>query len=495
MTKTKFAYPFENIETGMTDQSIDAFKHQVRSILENSYLLEDQKRNGLVDAAFKTLEYPQVSEAAIQAIGEGTICLINEGPAPYHPRYVAPDFQVALDNGSDFFGLQPAVNLNEAITNLLTLYNYSPSAGPPPYIGRIDRLLEPYVEGQSTEVVIDLLKMFWTLVDRLHPDAFVHANIGPEESKIGSLLLDIDDSIKTITNLTLRYDKDVTQREFALKAVRNAMHLAKPYFLNHPVHLKEWGQDYVVASCYNVMRLGGGIFTLVRLNLSDLAKRFEGSLDELLEETLPELVSLQMEVINSRIRYLVEGVEWFENSIFVKEGLLHPDNFTAYAGVVGLNELVNQVMALKGKPECLYGHDDEANQIALSILTIIKSELMKHEAAYCHGTDGKIVFHAQVGISEDQETTPGCRIPAATEPDLYSHLRTAAPIQKLVEGGISDIFEFDQTAKNNPEAILDIIDGAMALGIRDLSIGCVDSEYIRVSGYLVRRADLERSAK
>ena len=159
--------------------------------------------------------------------------------------------------------------------------------------------------------------------------------------------------------------------------------------------------------------------------------------------------------------------------------------------MVGLNELVNQVMTAQGKSECKYGHDDEANQLAVSIVSSLKSALMNHEAEYCFGSQGKVTFHAQVGISDDQGITPGCRIPAGSEPDLYSHLRASAPIQKLVEGGISDIFEFDQTAKNNPEAILDIIDGAMALGIRDLSIGCVDSEYIRVSGYLVKRSDLE----
>ncbi|MBG0786979.1 MAG: DUF3029 family protein, partial [Anaerolineaceae bacterium] len=37
----------------------------------------------------------------------------------------------------------------------------------------------------------------------------------------------------------------------------------------------------------------------------------------------------------------------------------------------------------------------------------------------------------------------------------------------------------------------DIINGAMKLGLRDISIGSNDSEFVRVSGYLVRRADLE----
>ncbi len=438
-----------------------------------------------------TLPYPPVSDEALEALEQGVICLLGEGPAPYHPRYVAPDYQKLLEEGSAFFELKPATNLYEAVTSLLTVYNYSPTSGDPPFIGKLDELLEPYVKSLPDEAAVPVLKSFWTLIDRLHPNAFVHADLGPQATRTGELLLDIDDEVATITNMTLRYDPDNTPRDFALKAVRNAMHLSKPYFLNHPLHEAEWGSDYIVASCYNIMRLRGGIFTLVRLNLAEVAKHFDGSPDELLNKELPRLAKLQMEVINSRIRHLVEKVGWFDHAVFIKEGLLDPEKFSAYAGVVGLNELVNKLMEDQGGPEAKLGHNDEANEIATKIIDQLKRELYQYPAAYCNGTNGRIIFHAQVGIAEDEGTTPGCRIPAGTEPDLYTHLRAAAPIQALVEGGVSDIFEFDQTAKQNPEAVLDIINGAMKLGMRDISLGSTDSEYIRVSGYLVRRCDLE----
>jgi YjjI family glycine radical enzyme len=491
MTQTKIAYPFEHLETGMTSEDVEQFKSQVRSVIEDPNILEDQKRVAMMDAAFKTLSYPTVSDAALEALGQGMICLLGEGPAPYHPRYVAPDYQKLLEEGSAFFDLKPAEDLHEAITSLLTAYNYSPTSDDPPFIGKLDELLEPYVQNIPDRIAYPALKSFWVLVDRLHPNAFVHADLGPKVTRAGEMLLDIDDEAATITNMTLRYDPEKTPREFALKAVRNALHLSKPYFLNHPVHVAEWGEDYIIASCYNVMYLRGGIFTLVRLNLAEVAKRFNGTLDQLLNEELPRLAELQMEVINSRIRHLVEKVGWFDHAIFVKEDLLDPQKFTAYAGVVGLNELVNRVMDLQGRPEADLGHDDEANQVATQIVSRLKQELYTYPAAYCKGTNGRITFHAQVGISEDEGTTPGCRIPAGTEPDLYTHLRAAAPIQSLVEGGVSDIFEFDQTSKQNPEAVLDIINGAMKLGMRDISLGSTDSEYIRVSGYLVRRCDLE----
>ncbi len=159
----------------------------------------------------------------------------------------------------------------------MTIYNYSPTAGDPPYIGNLDTLLEPYVQDLPTEVARPVLKSFWTLIDRLHPDAFVHADIGPEATRTGEMLLDIDHEAGTITNVTLRYDPDVTPRDFALKAVRNALQLSKPYFLNHPLHLADWGPDYIVASCYNIMWLRGGIFTLVRINLAEASGFFRQS--------------------------------------------------------------------------------------------------------------------------------------------------------------------------------------------------------------------------
>jgi YjjI family glycine radical enzyme len=491
MTQTKIAYPFEHLENGMQAGDLADFKDQVRSVVADPMLLEEQKRVAMMDAAYKTLPYPTVSEAALEALGQGVICLLGEGPAPYHPRYVAPDFQKLLDEGSDFFNLKPATNLYEAITSLLTLYNYSPTSGDPPYIGNLDLLLEPFVRDLPAEMARPVLKSFWTLIDRLHPDAFVHADIGPEATRTGEMLLDIDHEAGTITNLTLRYDPAQTPRNFALKAVRNALQLSKPYFLNHPRHLADWGPDYIVASCYNIMWLRGGIFTLVRLNLAEVARHFDGDLATFLDGELPRLAALQVEVINSRIRHIVEEVGWFENTIFVKEGLLDPEKFSAYAGVVGLNELVNEMMVRAGRPDAKYGHDAEANAVAVQIVTRLKQELAKHPSPYCRGTGERVVFHAQVGISEDQNATPGCRLPAGTEPEIYTHLQATAPIQALVEGGVSDIFEFDQTARQNPEAVLDIINGAMKLGMRDISIGSTDSEFVRVSGYLVRRADLE----
>ena len=158
MTQTKIAYSFEHLEDGMHVEDLEVFKDQVRSVVTDPMLLEEQKRVAMMDAAYKTLSYPQVSAAALDALGQGVICLLGEGPAPYHPRYVAPDFQKLLNEGSEFFNLKPATNLFEAVTSLLTVYNYLPTAGDPPYIGNLDSLLEPFVRELPDEVARPVLK-------------------------------------------------------------------------------------------------------------------------------------------------------------------------------------------------------------------------------------------------------------------------------------------------------------------------------------------------
>ena len=92
---------------------------------------------------------------------------------------------------------------------------------------------------------------------------------------------------------------------------------------------------------------------------------------------------------------------------------------------------------------------------------------------------------------EDVGVTPATRLPSGEEPDLYSHISAEAPNHEWLSGGVSTILEFDQTASRNPEAVLDIIKGAFKKGVRNLSIGSANSEFIRVTGYLIRRSDLE----
>lgn len=484
--------PFEDLEHGLTSETLDTFKDFVASVIRAPNLLADQQEAFLAGVAAKTLPYPSMSDRAREAILSDVLCLLAEGGAPFHFRYLAPDFKKLLEQGSEFLELKPAENLHEATAMLLTAYNYVPDHGLTPVcIGRIDDLLDPFLDTVSPSEARAVLRSFWLLVDRLYPNAFVHASLGPEETRTGRLMLELDRELETICNVALRYDPEITSRAFALDAVQTALQVTKPYFFNHRMMLDDWGPDYAIASCYNCMLTGGGIYTMARLNLKRLVALTDASIEDTLDTLIPEAAHLQMEVIDGRIRFLVEELNLFEKSFLVHEGLLSPDRFTAYAAVFGLAEAVNILMERAGRPEARYGHDAEANELGVRIIERLASELRAIPAPYCDGTAGHVSFHAQVGINPDIQVTPGVRVPPGEEPDLYEHLQAEAPHHRLLDGGVSTILEFDQTARENPEAVLDIVNGAIHNGIRTLSVGSVDSEFIRVSGYLVRRSDLE----
>lgn len=101
------------------------------------------------------------------------------------------------------------------------------------------------------------------------------------------------------------------------------------------------------------------------------------------------------------------------------------------------------------------------------------------------------MLHAQVGAANDEGTTAAHRIPIGQEPDLYSHIRQAAKFQKYFPSGVGDHFPFDETAKRNPKAVLDVFKGGFKLGNRYLSAYNDDGDLIRVTGYLVKKSDVE----
>ena len=483
---------FEDLHKGLTAESLDDFRDAVSEVVRSRALQTDEKLVQLASLAAKTQAYTPCSPEANRAIEQGILCLMGEPGRPFHFRYIAPDFARLLTHGSEFLELAPAKDLYDAVEILLTAYNYVPDhALLPVALGRIDLLLEPYIGTVPEPTARRLLASLWRLVDRLHPSGFVNANLGPQETKAGRLLLETDRDVQTVTNTTFFYDPEKTPRGFALEAVRTALELSKPYFFNYPLMRRDWGPNVTVGSCLNSMLVGGGVYTLVRLNLRRLAEESRGSVDEFVEQAIPAYAKLQVEVINSRVRYLVEDLGFLESSFLVREGVLQRDRFTAYAGVVGLAQAAQILLERDGRTDVRYGLDAESNALGQRITLRLAAELKRYPAVHCDGSNGRVAFHAQVGIQNDIGTTPGVRIPVMQEPDLYDHLRVEGCQHAALDGGVSTILVFEPTARENPEAVLNIIEGALRSGVRGLSVGCADSEYVRVTGYLVRRSDID----
>lgn len=459
------------------------------NIIKDKILTYEQKVLSLAREAENSLDVLNISDEVQYYRDEGVVCDLFEGNAPYRPRYIVPDYERFMNEGSEFLGLKPPKDIWEAINSLLILYKHVPSITSfPVYIGNIDKLLNPFLEDEAE--AYKAIKIFLTHIDRTITDSFCHGNIGPEDTKAGRIILKAERELENaIPNLTLKYNKN-TSDDFALDSINTALITAKPSFANHEIFSRELSADYGIASCYNGLKIGGGSYTLVRLNLAKLA---EGAQDkeEFLNKLLPKATKAMIEYIDERIRFLVEESEFFQASFLVKEKLISRNNFTAMFGMVGLAECVNKIMVSKDQEE-RFGHSEEANTLGLEIIDRLYNEVNKYTNPYCEATAGKYLLHAQVGIDTDKDISPGCRIPIGEEPELYKHVIQSAKFHKYFPSGIGDVFSFDSTAKRNPEYILDIIKGGFKQGMRYFSLYSSDCDVIRITGYLVKRSEIEK---
>lgn len=464
----------------------------ILNIIKDNTLTYEQKIITLARVAENSLNVLDISDEVQQYRDENIICDLNEGNAPYRPRYIVPDYDKFMKNGSEFLGLKPPTDLWEAINNLLILYKHVPSITSfPVYIGNIDTLLEPFIKDE--EEAYKAIKLFLTHLDRTITDSFCHSNIGPADTKAGRLILRAERELQhAIPNITIKYSKD-TPDDFALDAVNTALVTAKPSFANHEIFLKEFNNSYGIASCYNGLNIGGGSYTLVRLNLAYLSKKAKDK-EDFINRVLPDAVKRMSSYMDERIRFIVEESGFFENHFLVQEGLIHKDRFTAMFGIIGLAECVNNFIDSKDQKN-RFGHSERADELGYHIIEKLYEEVNNHNNKYCGVTKGKFLLHAQVGIETDYGISPGCRIPIGEEPEIHQHVIQSAKFHKFFPSGIGDIFKFDTTAKNNPRYILDIIKGAFNEKMRYFSLYSSDCDVIRITGYLVKRSDMEKLSK
>ena len=480
-------------------ERVNETRKNILEIIESATLTHEQKLTCLAnqaDSLMEVLDLPEgLDELLNVPIDRKCICDLSEGHAPMRPRYIIPDYAKFLKEGSKFLQLDPPTDLYEALNSLMIFYKHVPSVtNYPVYVGQLDELLEPYIDTVDEAQAKKMLKLFLTQMDRTILDSFSHANIGPRETKAGRLLLEAEKELENaVPNLSFKYDEDITPDDFALKAIDCAMHSAKPSFANHKMFKSELGENYVIASCYNGLLLGGGAYTLCRLVLGNIAKRAK-NIKDFKERELPYVLDIMARYMDARIKFEVEESGFFENNFLAKEGFIHRDRFSGMYGLVGLADCVNILFekeGIKGR----FGHDEAANDLGVEIMEIIKEFNLNHKNKYCEGTNGHFLLHAQVGLAEDENVTPGTRIPIGEEPEeLIDQLNVLKKFHKYFTSGTGDIFPIDMTVHRNPEYVLDIIKGSFKMDLRYLSFYSSDSDVIRVIGYLVKRSELEKLA-
>jgi YjjI family glycine radical enzyme len=471
--------------------SMAEIQSRVRSTVTDPALTYRQRLHRLAGLAEEAVEPPAVSDACREAQEKGVICDLGEGHAPYRPRYLLPDYAVALRNGSTFLELDPARDIDEALAFLLIAYTAVPSiTSYPVYVGDLDKLLAPYLDGISDEDLYRRLRLFWISLDRMLPDAFVHSNLGPDDTRVGRTILRLErELLQVVPNLTLKVDPVRTPDALLLDGVRTVFACGKPHFVNHPMMTTDLGADYAAVSCYNSLKVGGGSHTLVRLNLAETVRQCTGTTRTFLTRSLPHYVELTAELIEARIRYLVEVAGFYTHDWLVAENLVSLDRFSAMFGIYGLAEAVEALLAREGK-DLRYGHDAGANDLSYRITEAVAALVAARPLPYCDGNRGRAFLHSQSGIDSDTDVTAGTRIPIGQEPPLFEHLNAVAPHHRLFQAGISDVLHFDDTARRNPQAVVDIIRGAFTSGMRDFTFNLDSNDFIRITGYLVRKSDL-----
>lgn len=454
-----------------------------------------QKLFGLANIAERLLDPREIlgyTEEEMKYIENDMICDLNEGYAIYRPRYIVPDYYVLLEKGCSFLDIKPPTDLDELLDSLLILYNHVPSiTSYPVFIGDLDKLMEPFITDEEKDYI--KIKRFLNHVDKAIPDSFCHADIGPEQTRAGELILKAIIELENPTpNMTIRYDKDKTPKGFALKAAEACLKVSKPSFSNDKKYSADLG-DHRLVSCYNALPHGGGAYTLPRLRLGTIVKGVN-SLDELLCERLPKVTKAMAAMIDKRIKFLVEKSNFFNTSFLIKEGFLKRENFSAMFGIVGLADAVNYILKLEGLNE-KFGTSQRGDEIGHSILDLIQNIANSHEAVYCERTNNRYLMHAQVGASlspEDYNNTPAHRITVGDEPVLPIHIKQASPFHEYFTSGTGDLFALDQTYLNKLESVLDIIEGAFASGARYITMYLHNTDLIRVTGYLVKKSEAKK---
>lgn len=450
-----------------------------------------QKIVALAQAAEGTLDVLNLPERYKVYAQDHALCDMFEGNAPYRPRYVMVDFAKFMKQGSEFLKIAPPADLGEAIAALQMLYFHIPSITTlPVYLGDMDKLLDPFLDGLSDEDIKKQLRNFLNYIDRTVADGFCHANLGPEATRAGRLILEVEMELQNaVPNFTLKYDPEITPDDFAELAIKCSLTCSNPAICNDPMNRDTFPGGYGISSCYNLLPLRGGSYTLSRVVLPRLVKYANGT-EEFLNNILPDALQALGEFMNERITFLVEKSGFFQSDFLTREGLIERERFTAMFGVAGLCDAANELLADKG---LRYGHDAEADDLAERIMVIIQNFVDHFPAKYCEITNDRFVLHAQVGLQNDEGVTSGVRITVGDEPDnILDHLRHSCRFHRFFPAGCSDIFPFDITAERNPAAVLDMVKGAFSLGDRYVAFYASDSDIVRITGYLVKRSEMEK---
>ena len=174
--------------------------------LTSQTLTHEQKLMNLAKEAENAFDVLDIPPRTRHFFETGAINDLFEGHAPYRPRYILPDYGAFVRQGSAFLRLPPPQDLDELLFSLMTLYRHVPSiTNFPVYLGNLDTLIDPFLDGWSDEEARRKLRLFLNYLDRTITDSFCHANLGPAAPPAGRRLREVGSAVQnTGPNVTLK---------------------------------------------------------------------------------------------------------------------------------------------------------------------------------------------------------------------------------------------------------------------------------------------------
>lgn len=175
--------------------NITDMKKDVKAIIDNCALTHEQAMMNLSSVPLNYVEFFDTTSKFRELLEAGVLCTMNEGNGTYAPRYVLPDYEKLMREGCQFLRLDPPKDLWEAVEALMIFYRHVPSVTHfPVYLGSVDKMLEPFIEDE--EEAKKIIRHFLIFLDRTISDSYCHMNIGPEATRAGRMIVEIEKELQ-----------------------------------------------------------------------------------------------------------------------------------------------------------------------------------------------------------------------------------------------------------------------------------------------------------
>jgi ferredoxin len=139
-----------------------------------------------------------------------------------------------------------------------------------------------------------------------------------------------------------------------------------------------------------------------------------------------------------------------------------------------------------------YGHDEAANALSYRITRAVAAQVAERPLPYCEGFGGRACCTRSRASTATSASRPAPASRSAASPASTSTCARWRRTTRCSPPASPTSCTSTRPPTRNPEAVVDVIRGAFAEGMRDVTFNLDSNDFIRITGYLVRKSDLAR---